>query len=274
MGTLKNFFGWLLFCIPCISIAQVCPTSLGATAHGLGNVNTCTEDAWSVFNNPGGLAASREITIASTYKLLPAASGFNQMAALVTLPEGESISFGLGLFSTGDKLYNEQSIALAVGHRMGHTSLGLRTNLLQFSAEGFGSRTALSISCGGITQITQRLSIGAYIHHLNQPHFTEAKDQRIPAVMALGLSFKTTDQTTLFAELEKDVRYNPLWRLGMEYRPVRALTVRSGVNLYPGHFFLGLGLHHRQLNMDYAMQYGSAVGLLHQLSLTLSLPEK
>jgi hypothetical protein len=74
----------------------------------------------------------------------------------------------VGAFRFGDDLYNEQMVSLGFGNKFGIASLGVKANYIQYQADGFGTYGAVSIDFGGLAELTDQLSIGAYITNLNQ----------------------------------------------------------------------------------------------------------
>ncbi|MDZ7646337.1 MAG: hypothetical protein U5K54_03660 [Cytophagales bacterium] len=57
---------------------------------------------------------------------------------------------------------------LGFGNKFGIASLGVKANYIQYQADGFGTYGAVSIDFGGLAELTDQLSIGAYITNLNQ----------------------------------------------------------------------------------------------------------
>jgi len=254
---------------PGLLISQTTTPILGSRTQGIGNIGSLADDVWSVFNNPAGLGYMHRPVLASTMRIMAGGAAFNQVAFASAVPVTKELgAIGVGFYKLGDNIYSEQVFSIAAGHQLGNTSLGVRINALQFNAEGFGSSTSVSFSFGGITKITEHFSLGACIQHLNQPYFTEARDERIPVVMSVCGTLSPSQKTKVFAELEKDVRYPLTWKVGFEYNPLEKMTFRSGLNLYPDNYFLGIGLEQRHMIIDYAMQYGSALSMVHQMTLS------
>jgi hypothetical protein len=89
-----------------------------------------------------------------------------------------------------------------------------------------------------------------------------------------GISFKPTDKVFLATEIEKDIEYQSTWKTGMEYNFYKKVFFRTGFNLNPNAAFFGLGLHKKNLKIDYAIRFGQLVGTSHQLSASYLFSKK
>ena len=243
--------------------AQSVSTTMGARSASLGNASTTLKDEWSLFNNIGGLAKVKESSTAFTFEAKPALPGSSRMAASFSSPLKIG-AFGIGIFKFGDKLYSEQILTTGYSNQFGIASLGLKLNYIQYRTEGFGTKSAVSVSFGGIAEITNQISIGAYIQNLNQPKLTN--NERVPVKLAVGVSFKPTEQILLLTEIEKDLAHDPTLKFGMEYAIHKKVFSRTGFNLNPEAAFFGVGFKGWRLKFDYSIQYTSNLNFAHQAS--------
>ncbi len=253
----------LLLLVAVKTTAQSASTIIGARSASMGNASSTLIDEWSLFNNIGGLAKVNETIVAFSLEAKPALPGSSRMAASFSTPLKIG-ALGVGVFKFGDKLYSEQIITTGFSNKFGIASLGLKLNYIQYRAEGFGTKSALSISFGGIAEITDQLSIGAYIQNLNQPKLTN--DERVPVRLAAGLSFKPTEQILIITEIEKDIEHDPTVKAGMEYCILKKVFGRTGFNLNPEAAFFGVGFKGWRLKFDYAIQYSNTLNFAHQAS--------
>lgn len=188
------------------------------------------------------------------------------MAAVYTTP----FKWGtpsLGLFRFGDDLYSEQALSIGFGNQVGISSLGIKVNLIQYRATGFGTSAALSIDFGGITELTEKLSIGAYITNLTQSRMGQ-NDERLPTRLIGGLSYQPDKNIFITTELVKELDYRTTWRTGLEYSFHQKFFFRTGFNLKPNAAFFGVGAHKKKLKFDYAIQLNTLVGASHQASIS------
>jgi hypothetical protein len=165
-------------------------------------------------------------------------------------------------------VYSEQCVSAGFSNKIGKTSLGVRIGYLQYRAVGFGTRGALSINVGGITQLTPKLTIGAWVQNINQPKLNFNDSEKAPVKLLAALAFKPADKFLLTTEIEKDVLYEPLWKTGMEYWIHKKIAARMGFNVNPGSAFFGVGFQSWRIKIDYALQSFTSLGPSHQASAT------
>ena len=254
--------GFILFAK--IAIGQSISTQMGARATGMGYASSGLKDEWSLFNNPGGLGKISQLNTAFAYEVQSQLKSANRMGAVFNSP----FKWGtpsVGLFRFGDDLYNEQVLSIGFGNQFGIASLGMKANLIQYRAEGFGVSTALSFDLGGITELTEKLSIGAYITNLSQSRIG-VDEERLPTRLTAGLSYNPDKNIFITTELSKELEYATTWRTGFEYSYHQKVFFRTGFNLNPNAGFFGIGVNKKKVRFDYAIQFNHLMGASHQAS--------
>lgn len=273
MKTVVAIMAWVFLCTTNQTQAQSVIPTVGARVNGMANSYSCVQDEWSLFNNAGGLAAVKKPSVAAAYKVNPLLPGLNQMAAVVALPFNVGVT-GIGFYRMGDNLYNEQIATAGFSNTFGITSLGATVNYIQYQAEGFGTRGVVSFSFGGITEINNKIFIGAFIHNLNQPYITEEKTERLPTRMGMGVGLTVSSQVFVTTEIEKQIDHDLTWKTGLEYKPVPKASFRTGFNVYPSSAYFGTGFHSERIKIDYAFQYSTTLNIVHQASVAYQLSRK
>jgi hypothetical protein len=71
--------------------------------------------------------------------------------------------------------------------------------------------------------------------------------------LVAGISFKPTDKVFIATEIEKDLEYDPIWKMGLEYKFHEKFCARTGYNLNPNAAFFGLGFKTKKFAIDYAL---------------------
>ena len=245
---------------------------MGARAQGMGNASACLSDAWAITQNIAGLAGVKQPSAAFSCHTIPSFKPFNRLAAVVVTPV-RSGAAGLSAFRFGDDLYNEHLFSLGAANTFGLASLGFKINYIQYRAQGLETRTALSVSFGGIAQLTPQLLFGAHIANLNQPVIHSDTGERIPTSLYAGLSFRPSDKLILSTEIEKDLQHSATVKSGMEYRFYKKVSFRTGFNLHPEAAFFGVGFQKRKLELDYSLQLSHTTGFSHQATVLYKLKE-
>jgi hypothetical protein len=253
--------------------AQSAMTLIGGRAMGLGYSSSCLADEWALFNNVAGLAKAEQPAAAFSYDALPAFSSFNRMAALFTMPVKPGVA-AFGIYRFGDDLYNEQVLTAGYANTLGLASLGVKINYVQYSAQGFGNARAITVSFGGIANLTPQLSVGAHIVNINQPKLSEISKETLPTLLILGLGIKLSDKVFITSEVEKDLSYDVRWKSGLEYQLNKKVIARTGFNLNPQAGFIGIGLRPKKFALDYAFQYTSTLGSRHQATVIYKFKPK
>lgn len=253
----------LLFCSSFV-FAQSVSTQIGARTAGLGYASAALFDISGTFNNPASQAKLERTAFGFTYDYHPVPDGSNRTAAVISVPVTIGVISG-GAYRFGDDLYNEHVISGGFASKFGLASLGVQINYIQYSATGFGTKGVASINLGGIADLTPQLSIGAYIINLNQPEISG--EEKLPTKLVAGLGFKPIEKVFIAAELEKDLDFDPTWKMGIEYAFHKKFSARTGYNLRPNTGFFGLGFKTRKFTIDYALQYNALLGLSHQASI-------
>lgn len=234
---------------------------IGGRANGLAYASSCLSDEWAVFNNPAGAASPKGKFASTSADVFPNFTPWNRIAAVYLSPLANG-GLNIGVFKSGDHLFNEQRISAAYANKFGITSLGLSAQLIQYRAEGFGSRLVPSFSFGGITELYPWLTLGASIINVTQPEVADG--ERIPSTITAGISVTASEKVKVFAEVEKTLPEKPCLKVAVEYEFHKKFTVRTGFHPEPAAGFFGLGFRRRKLKMDYAMGYVPSIGLRHQ----------
>lgn len=255
----------ILLCATLISEGQSVSTLMGARTKGLGNASACLSDEWSLFNNPAGLASLSEGAFSVAYDKTPSLPGSDRMVAAATFRVRNG-SLSAGVFRFGDQLYSEQIATAGYANKFGLASLGLRFNLVQYNAEGFGTRSVVSFNFGGIAELTPRIKVGAHIVNLNQPVISDDNGERLPTKLIAGVVFTPKESLLVTVEVEKDIEHKAAWKAGVEYKAFGKVSFRTGFNLFPEAAFIGVGFRSSRIVLDYAMEYAAFMGTSHQIS--------
>lgn len=253
--------------------AQSSSTLMGARAAGMAYASSALTDEWSVLNNVAGLAKVAALRAAFTYDARPSFKPFNKTAMVAALP----LSFGVcgfGLYRFGDDLYSEQLLTAGFSRSVGLASLGVKVNYIQYRIKGLGSKGAISVSFGGIAELTPKLSVGAHIANLNQPLLNRDTGERLPTVLHAGITLKPADVVIISTELEKDMEYKPVWKTGIEYKVHKKFFFRTGFSIHPNTGCFGFAFKAEKIMIDYAYQFRPGGGSRHQATVAYAFKKR
>jgi len=144
----------------------------------------------------------------------------------------------------------------------------VKVNYVQYRAAGLDTRTALSVSFGGISTLTPVLRVGAHIVNINQPVVNDLTREKMATRLIVGLAYQPSDKLILSGEIEKDLAFPSTLKAGLEYHPLDKVAFRTGFHLHPQAGFFGLGFEARKFLLEYAIAFGELPGMSHQATVT------
>lgn len=249
-------------------LAQIDHYPLGGRALGMANASLNLGDSWSLFNNSAGIA---EVTSPEVFFAYDNRFGFSAfqtfgLGTVVPVPWGGGA--GLSISRFGDNLYNETRIGLAYAYKLDLVSLGLKVNYLQVSIQDLGSKGTVVLEFGGIAEIIPQLRFAGHIYNLNQAKLNtvSGEAEEIPTILKAGLLYQPVEAFLISAETEKDVDLPASFKLGLEYRIVKNLFLRTGIETEPFISHFGIGFQPRNFGFDYALSSGGDLGISHHIS--------
>lgn len=248
-------------------------SAIGARSMALGKASSCLNDQWSLFSNTAGLAQVKHSVAGFTYTSYPSFAPFNHMAVLFAFPTGAGTA-ALGMFRFGDDLYNEHVASAGFSNKFGIAALGVRVSYMQYHIPSYGTSGALTISAGGIADLTPHLSVSAHIVNINQPAISDEDAEHVPGWLVLGILLRPSEKARLMLEVEKKLDTHPTWKSALEYEVHTKLIARTGVNLHPQAAFGGMGFVTKKFRLDYAVAYDFLVGMCHQATVNYSFTKK
>lgn len=243
---------------------------IGSRPAGMGHTYAAEKDSWSLFYNPAGISSIQTTNLLFAYESRFNIEGLNNIGA-GAITHTKIGSVGISAFRFGDDNYNEQTASLAFGNKYGIASLGGKLNYVQYTLEGFGDKGIISFDVGGTAMLGEHLIVGAYVRNINQAKLSDLEDEKVPTLMNAGISYLPIEKLHINVEAEKDLDYDAILRMGLEYNFYKKLFIRTGISTGPFHQFAGLGFHLSLLQVDYAMSKDRNLGYSHQASIILKL---
>ncbi len=245
--------------------AQIGSFNLGARSSGMAGASLTLADEYSLFNNIGGLGRVENHAVFSSYQNRYGISEFQIIGAGALYNSGIGTA-GVGFYRFGDDIYSEQRIHLAFGNKFQMVSLGLGVDVVQYNVSTIGVTQALAIQFGGIAEITPQLRFGAHIFNLNQAEVSRETEEKIPTVMKAGISYLPSKELIITTEVEKDLDFDEVFKVGIEYQIIQSVFLRTGISTRPFLGAFGVGFHPKNLKFDYAFSNESRLGSIHEIS--------
>jgi hypothetical protein len=128
--------------------------------------------------------------------------------------------------------------------------LGARLTWYHVAIPGYGSRGALGLSAGALTELSPGLFAGVHAVNLNAPRYVQ--DEYLPRSLGIGLAYQPDPSAIFLVDVVKDVRFPLDVRVGIEIRPVPFGAFRLGSALEPRRVAAGIGLTSGAVTVDLA----------------------
>lgn len=225
------------------------------------------DDAFSIFNNPAGLAQLNRREIGLYYS--PAPFGFNQLANIYASYHEPTIigSFAVGFMNYGFDLYKENKISIAYANNVTNNFLlGATVSYQSVSIKNYGSTGTLLVNIGGLFFIQNNLRLGFAFNNITRATYSNYKNQ-IPIVFSTGLSYTLESNISINTAVIKELDLPASLRFGIEYNLLNYLDLRLGVSNMPRSFSSGIGINYSFVQLDYAVFTHQDLGLTHQVGL-------
>lgn len=229
-------------------------------------------DPYSLFNNIGCLAKVMQHSVFGGYQSRYGIREFQVVGAGVVY-HSEIGNAGVGFYKFGDDLYSQQKVHLAISNQFQMVSLGVGVDLVQYTISTIGTKQALAIQFGGVAEISSQFSFGAHIYNLNQAKLVKETGESIPTLMKAGISWQPGSELMINIEVEKDLDFDEVLKVGLEYQIIENVYLRTGIRTRPFVSSFGVGFSPKKFLFDYSYTGDSALGAIHELSLAYAISQ-
>jgi hypothetical protein len=272
---LKKIYLILLFCCAAFFIkASGGHFPIGARSAGMGNASVSFIDPWSAAQNQAGLGFVREISAGAYYENRFLLKELSVKGGLLVLPV-KAGTFGLCITNFGYSLYNESKYSLSFAKAFGKKlSAGITMDYISTKiGEGYGTKGVLAAEVGIQAKPLKGLTIGAHVFNPTRTKIADYDDERLPTIIRLGADYDFSEKVKVAFETEKNISQKPVFKAGLEYKPVKEFYLRIGVSSNPTLSSFGFGINLKALKIDFAANYHQTLGFSPQLGLTYTIPK-
>ena len=250
------------------SHAQAAHFPTGAANAGMAGVSVTSENLWATFNNPAMLARIGQVQAGVNYenRFLVRDLGISSISAVLPTRPGV---FGLAFNQFGTNLYNQSFLGLAYGRSFGERfQAGVRLDARHTRlAEHYGQRTDLSFALGFGANLTNDLTLAAALFNPIRIKAANDFDEKLPAIYRVGLAYRIENNLIVTVEAEKDIRYKPSLRTGVQYKYKEIAALRAGIGTNPLNHSFGFGFNFGSFIFDIAAVRHEVLGYSPQASL-------
>lgn len=247
---------------------------IGARSAAVGHASVTYGDLWSAFNNQAGLTALKHITAGAAYENRFLIAELSLRSFAFALPANKTGVFALSASVFGGSLYNEKKAGLAFAKQLGEKfSAGIQLDYLSTHLANdddgyeYGSRNTFTAEAGFLAEPMKDLKIGLHVFNPTRAKLADYDDERVPACLRLGGSYKFSDKVLLSAEIEKSNDSKSIFKTGLEYHIVEQVFLRAGIASNPALSSFGFGFKLKQWQLDMSSTYHQVLGFSPQVSL-------
>ena len=242
------------------------PTS--ARFAGMGNAGLTLVDLWCVSGNQAGLAGLEGPMAGAYYQQHWLSPDLAMQGLAFALPVGKG-TFALSANSFGNNLYSQRTFGLAYAMKLSEgLRVGIQMDYLNIQlGEDYGSTGAVTAELGVQAQLSEHLWIAAHLYNPNRAKLGGPYEERAPTILSAGLGYTFSDRVLMTGEVTKDIDRPEQYHAGIEYRPITALFLRTGVSTGPTRAHFGVGVRMGQLDLDLAAVMRSQLGLTPMVNL-------
>jgi len=242
---------------------------VGSRQAGMGRTSVSITDFWSVQNNQAGIALIDKISAGIYYESRFSLKQLSDKSAAVVVPTGIGV-LGLTFNHFGYELYSDMKIGLVYARSFGqYFRMGVQLDyLLTTLGDNYGTKSNVTFEIGIQSDVTKKLTIGAWVYNPIQVKLTEYNNEKIPAIFRLGLTWEILDGFLVNVEAEKSTNYGPiLFRGGLEYGFHEKFFLRGGFSTREEIFSMGFGFNFKFIRFDISAVMHQTLGFSPQASL-------
>ena len=261
---MRSYFFIILFsCFSLISFSQ----NYDSKSNALGGVGLTETSVWNNFTNQAGLAEINQMSIGAGTENSFGIKELSTHTAVFALPVNGGV-FGLNIAYTGFELYNESKIGLAFAKKLSDGfNIGVQIDYLGvYVDESTNNRNNFTFEIGAQKKLMQKLTLGAHIFNPIEVKLNE--DENIPSIFKLGLRYDANTKVAIFTEGELESEKNAKLKLGLEYKIIKQLQLRTGFSTNPAKNSFGIGYTLNKIQLDIAVNRHQLLGYSPQFSVS------
>lgn len=266
---MKQFIFSFFFIVYLLFSREIIAKNNGAESTALGGCGVTLNTVWSNLNNQAGLAQINNLIVGVGSENNFGMKELSTHFALLALPVSGGV-FGLNINYTGFELYNETKIGLAFAKRLSnHFNVGVQIDYLsKYIAESANTNNSnkFTFEIGIQKKLIRNLILGAHV--FNPIGVKLSPQEIIPTVFKIGLCYNANSNVNVFAEGELESEQRGSLKMGIDYRIIKQLHLRTGFSTNPSKNSFGVGYNINKIKIDIAVSRHQILGYSPQLSLS------
>ncbi len=242
---------------------------IGSRAAGMGRSTVAITDFWGIMNNQAGIALFNKPMVGVYYENRFMLNQLSTKSIAGIWPTKLGV-VGASYNYFGYSLYNNQKIGLTYARAIGKKlRVGIQLDYLQTTlGNNYGSNGNVTFELGVQSDITDKITIGAWVFNPIMVKLAAFDSERLPAVFRLGFAWHISDILLATVEAEKNTVFNPItFRGGLEYELKNRFFFRTGFSTRKEIFSFGFGLYIKHLTFNISAIMHESLGFSPQSSL-------
>ena len=234
----------------------------------MGGTTVSLSDFWAVNNNQAGIAYYKSFAAGFYYEDRYLLKELSLKCISLIIPTSTGV-FGFNCSYFGYNLYNEQKIGLAYSKSFGRKfSAGIQLDYLGTSiGDNYGHKSNITFEAGIMAVVSDKITIGAHAFNPINALLTHYNNETIPSVLRLGLCYIISNKIILTLETEKNMYYDAVFKVGLEYMIIKDVYVRTGIATNPLINTFGFGFNYGTCTFDFSSSIHQTLGYSPQFSM-------
>lgn len=246
--------------------AQTDFNSVSARAWGMGNASITLSDAFSSFYNQANLAELKELSLGVYADNRFNVEGFGTQAFALNVPTKFGAIAG-NFRNFGFDSYRDQKFGLAYGRSLGKkVNFGLQLDYFRNSINN-QILNALTFETGLLIKLNENLNLGIHLFNPIPKKNDTNLGLVLPTMLKIGIGYQLSDKVLITTEIEKDIDFKPIVKVGIEYQIIEMLYARAGFSTNPQISSLGLSYKIKSFSIDFAGSVHSILGFSPHVAL-------
>jgi hypothetical protein len=253
--------------------AQIIRTPVGAVYTSVHTYSSQFKDAFSFRGNAASLAGIKKVSagvFSERRFMLQDLSNYSLSAALPTA----SGNFGFRADYSGGQLYNEMTIGLAYGRKLGDKiDVGVQFHYFSLKASSYGAAAAFTFDAGAIFHLTEEVQTGVHVYNPIGMKTGKGGEEKLPSIYSVGIGYDASPQLFIGAEAQKTEDQPLTINAGFHYLFAEKLIARGGISSATSVYYLGFGVQLKSLRVDATASFHPYLGVTPGL-LFIYAPQK
>jgi hypothetical protein len=240
----------------------------GAECASLGGISSVLENPWSAVGNPAGLAGFSHLTLNTCLEQRYLVTEIGNYSLALTCPVRNG-TMGICASYEGYQAFSTNRFTLAYGKTFARTVSAGMSLVYCLQSAGYESPVVhqASFSLGTLVKLSGRLSLAFTAFNPFQAYFKSHPNVSMQSIYRLGMAYHPSPFLKILAEIEKDLDYRPVFKMGFEYSIREEFYLRAGMQLLPLSYSLGAGFLVRKILIGLATTYHQYLGFTPVTSL-------